>query len=152
LLNNRYEIYQNYCFIGSILWSKITDPEYKINDMTQISDFDVNKYNQLNMECIDYLDYVIKDKTNCIIITHHVPLCSLIDLKYKDKHMLPYNQWFCCPMDDFIESNKSNIKLWFYGHTHTACDKIVNGIQFLGNPIGYPGENTNIDLGKSYII
>ena len=148
LLNNQYEIYQDYCFIGSILWSKITNPAYKINDMTQIKDFDIPKYNALNAECIGYLESVIQDKNNCIIITHHVPSDSLIDPKYKDKHMLPYNQWFCCPMDEFIECNKSKIKLWFYGHTHTPCDKIIQGVQFLGNPIGYPQENANIDLAK----
>ena len=148
LLNNRYEIYQDYCFIGSILWSKITNPSNKINDVYRITDFDIPKYNALNAECIDFLNSVIKDKSNCIIITHHVPSDSIIDPKYKVSDMLPYNQWFCCPMDEFIERNKSQIKLWFYGHTHTSCDKIIHGVHILGNPIGYPQENDNIDLGK----
>lgn len=149
-LNNGYEIYQDYCFIGSILWSKITNPAYKINDVYKITDLDITKYNMLNAECISFLSDAIKENAGykLIIITHHVPSNSLIDQKYKVGDMIEYNQWFCFPMDEFIERNKSQIKLWFYGHTHTPCDKIIHGVQFLGNPIGYPQENANIDFGK----
>lgn len=154
LLNNSYEIYEDYCFIGSILWTKITNPAYKINDMSEIPDFDIAKYNALNIECIRFLESAIKqnDKSKCIIITHHMPLEALIDLKYKDKHMLPYNEWFYCAMDDFVEQYKSNIKYWFYGHTHTPNDQIINDVNFLCNPIGYPGENAKNNFGKSISI
>ena len=152
LLNNKYEIYQDYCFIGSILWSKITNPAYKINDMNQIPNFDYEKYNAMNNKCIEFLNIVIKDNTNCIIITHHMPSETLIDPKYKDRDMLPYNQWFYCQMDDFIEINKSKIKLWFYGHTHTPCNKIIHDVEFCCNPIGYPGENYRNNFGKCIVI
>jgi len=39
-LNNNYEYYNNYCFIGTTLWSKITNPEYEINDVYEIPNFD----------------------------------------------------------------------------------------------------------------
>ena len=32
-LNNRHEQYENHCFIGTTLWSKITNPVYEINDV-----------------------------------------------------------------------------------------------------------------------
>jgi predicted MPP superfamily phosphohydrolase len=35
-LNNNYEIYDNYCFIGTTLWSKIVNPTYEINDIYSI--------------------------------------------------------------------------------------------------------------------
>ena len=45
-LNNRCENYQDYCFIGSTLWSKITNPSCEINDVYQIPKFDWIQYNK----------------------------------------------------------------------------------------------------------
>jgi predicted phosphohydrolase len=38
-LNNNYEMYENYCFIGTTLWSHITNPIYEINDTCSIPHF-----------------------------------------------------------------------------------------------------------------
>jgi predicted phosphohydrolase len=70
----------NYCFIGSTLWSKITNPNYEINDMYNIPNFDYIKYNRLNMLNMDFLEDAINNNENCIIITHHMPSMSLIDI------------------------------------------------------------------------
>ena len=142
-LNNSYEIYENYCFIGTILWSNITNPNYKINDMFYIPNFDYIEYNRLNRLCIDFLQNTLENNDLCIVITHHVPSYSLIDIKYKNKNMLPYNQWFYCDMDELIETKGNKIKCWIYGHTHTPSNVMINGIPFLCNPIGYPNENVN---------
>jgi len=55
-LNNQYEYYNNYCFIGTTLWSKITNPIYEINDVCAIPNLDYIKYNSLNMLCVDFLE------------------------------------------------------------------------------------------------
>jgi len=151
-LNNTFEIYENYCFIGTTLWSKITNPNYKINDVFMIPQFDINEYNQLNKKCIDFLEYVIDKNENCIIITHHLPSNSLIDPKYKTLKMLPYNEWFYCNMDEMIEKNSQKIKCWIYGHTHIPSINRINNIPFLCNPIGYPNENNKIDFNANIII
>ena len=148
-LNNNYENYNGYCFIGTTLWSNITNPAYKINDIYNIPNFDHIQYNKLNSLCVDFLDEVIINCEKCIIITHHVPSYSLIDPKYKTEKMLPYNQWFYCDMDDFYELNKDKIKCWIYGHTHTSSNVVISGIPFLCNPIGYPGENSKVDFNKT---
>ncbi len=142
-LNNSYEYYNNYCFVGTTLWSKITNPVYKINDVNCIKDFDYIEYNKLNKQCVDFLEQTIKsnDNDNVIIITHHQPSETLIDAKYKVSNMLPYNQWFYCSMDQFIESNKNKMKCWIYGHTHTPLIKQIHNIPFCCNPLGYPNEN-----------
>jgi predicted phosphodiesterase len=147
-LNNSYELYDGYCFIGTTLWSKITNPKYEINDIYSIPHFDYIQYNRLNMLSIDFLEDAIQNNENCIVITHHVSSNSLIDIKYKSQKMQPYNQWFCCDMDELIESKKDKIQCWIYGHTHTPSDKIINDIPFLCNPIGYPGENNKFDFQK----
>ena len=150
-LNNNYEIYENYCFIGSTLWSKITNPSYEINDVYKIPYFDYIQYNRLNMLSIDFLEDTLQNNKNCIVITHHMPSDSLIDIKYKTPQMLPYNQWFYCNMDEFIEVNRNKIKCWIYGHTHTSSNVIINEIPFLCNPIGYPNENKILDFQKNFI-
>ena len=149
-LNNNYEIYNNYCFIGTTLWSKITNPKYEINDVHRIHNFDYIQYNKLNMLCVDFLQDALQKNENCIVITHHMPSSSLIDVKYKTQEMMPYNQWFYCNMDDLIETNVNKIKYWIYGHTHTSSNVIINNISFLCNPIGYPNENSILDFQKSF--
>ena len=151
-LNNSYEHYYNYCFIGTTLWSKIINPNYKINDVYRIPNFDYNKYNELNRICVDFLQNALTNNENCIVITHHVPSYSLIDDKYKTSEMQHYNQWFYCDMDECIKKNKNNIKCWIYGHTHIYSNVMINDIYFLCNPIGYPNENKNINFQSIIII
>lgn len=151
-MNNTYEIYDNHCFIGTTLWCKITNPQYKISDVTKIPNFDYIEYNRLNRLSVDFLEDALQNNKNCIVITHHIPSSSLIDIKYKTPQMIHYNQWFCCIMDDFIERKKDKIKCWIYGHTHTPSNIMINEIPFLCNPIGYLGENIDLDFQKTITI
>ena len=145
-LNNNYEHYENFCFIGTTLWTNITNPSYKISDVDSIPNFDCVAYNDLNRICVAFLHDSLQNNENCIVITHHMPSNSLIDNKYKKRVLLPYNQWFYCDMDKLIETKKSKIKCWIYGHTHMPSNVVISGIPFLCNPIGYPDENVNINF------
>jgi predicted phosphohydrolase len=151
-LNNSYEIYDDYCFVGTTLWSKIINPNYKINDVYNIPNFDYIQYNRLNMLSVDFLEDVLENNDNCIIITHHVPSNSLIDIKYKTQKMIPYNQWFYCDMDELIEKERSKIKCWIYGHTHTTSKSMIHDIPFICNPIGYPNENEQLNFNLSIVL
>ena len=108
--------------------------------------------NPNNALCISLEKNTLQNNDNCIVITHHVPSYSLIDIKYKTQKMLPYNQCFFCDMDDLIEKYNSKIKCWVYGHTHKSSNVIINNIPFLCNPIGYPNENSNLEFHKNIII
>lgn len=151
-LNNNCEIYDNYCFIGTTLWSHIADPMYAISDAQCIPKFDYMQYNELNRQSIAFLEDALQMNENCIIITHHVPSMSLIDIKYKTPQMQPYNQWFYCNMDGLIETHKDKIKAWVYGHTHTPSFERIHNIPFLCNPIGYPNENRVLNFQKTFTI
>lgn len=142
LLNNSYEYYDNRCFVGTTLWSHITDPHHEINDVHRIKFLDYKEYNALNRKCIDFLNKCAETQDNMVIITHHMPSKELIDSKYKTAQMIPYNQWFYCDMDSFIEKNTGKINYWIYGHTHTPLKTTMHDIPFICNPIGYPGENS----------
>lgn len=151
-LDNSYENYNGFCFIGTTLWSKITNPQYEINDVYSIPNFDYIQYNRLNMLSVDFLEDTLQNNDNCVIITHHLPSDSLTDVKYKTQKMRPYNQWFYCDMNEFIEKNNDKIKCWIYGHTHTPSNKIIKEIPFLCNPIGYPNENHNINFERNITL
>ena len=72
-LNNRSEKYESYLFIGTVLWSNITDYKYTISNINKIPNMD----NELNILCLDYLQEAIKNTESCIIITHHI-ICLLV--------------------------------------------------------------------------
>jgi len=150
-LNNTFEVYEGYCFVGTTLWSEVSNPQYKINDVYRIPRLDVEEYNRLHQTCVEFLDDAL-DQSNCIVITHHVPSSSLTDEKYLTPTMLPYNQWFACDLDEMILSKKDHIQAWFYGHTHTPSQGRMQEIPFLCNPIGYPGENRYLDFGKKIML
>lgn len=151
-LDNECEIYENICFIGTTLWSKITNPEYEINDVHSIPQFDYIQYNRLNMLSVDFLENALQHNQYCVVITHHVPSDTLIDVKYKTKELQPYNQWFCCDIDEIIETHKEKIKCWIYGHTHSASNITMYDIPFLCNPVGYPNENRKINYAANITI
>lgn len=151
-LNNACEYYENYWFIGTTLWCKITHPEFEINDINNIPDFDHFVCNELNEANVVFLQEAIAERENCIVITHHLPSESLIDPNYKTKQMEPYNQWFFSNLDDLIETNKNNIKCWLYGHTHSPKYSKLFGIPFLCNPIGYPNENKRVNWCKNVFL
>jgi predicted phosphohydrolase len=149
-LKDSCEVYEDHCFIGTTLWSKITNPKYKINDMNSIPHFDYLQYNRLNRLSVDFLEDALENNENCVVITHHMPSSSLIDIKYLSQEMRPYNQWFYSDIDYLF--NQDKIKAWFYGHTHTPSNQLIKGIPLLCNPIGYPGENKVLDFQASFIL
>jgi predicted phosphohydrolase len=141
-LNNQYEYYNNYCFVGTTLWTQIKNTTKKNNI---IKDFDSIKYNQLHNNNKLFLHDTLNNQSNCVIITHHIPSFSLIDPIYQVPKYQPLQQYFYCDMDDFIITNKNKIKCWIYGHTHMPSNKIIEGIPFLCNPLGYENESYNYD-------
>ena len=147
-LNNNYEIYEDFCFVGTTLWSNINDPTTKINDVVKIPKFTIDEYNRRHRINRAFLEDTFRNNKNCVAITHHIPSYSLCDEKYNTPRLKPYKQWFYNNMDNVIEDNKDNIKCWIYGHTHTPSYKVVNGVYLLCNPIGYPNKEKIVDFSK----
>ena len=143
-LDNSYEEYENYRFIGTTQWTEITNPQYTINDSNLIHDMTIEKYNSLFYEAKEFLEQSVVP--NSIIITHHLPINDLTHPKYKVGFMAKYNQWFNADLDMFIQKHNKDIKAWFYGHTHTRSVQTHYDVSFYCNPIGYPGENHYEDI------
>lgn len=144
LLFNEYEDYEGYRFVGTTLWSHISNPNYLINDFNEIIGMSVPKYNLLHKNSVDFLIKILNDNTlPTIVITHHLPSFTLSDPKYESYSN--YNQCFCSNLDYLI---KSPIVAWFYGHTHSESFTEVNGVKLCCNPIGYPRENSKPDFNR----
>ena len=148
-LNNTTELYNGYRFIGTTLWTHISDPQYLITDFTAINDMTVYRYNSLHEMSRVFLEKSIENsKRNhekTVVITHHLPLHELTDEKYKSSFLAKYNQCFSADISHIIEK-QNTIESWFFGHTHTKTERTFFNIPFHCNPIGYNGENCEHEI------
>ncbi len=152
-LDNSTELYKNHLFIGTTLWSHISKPQFKINDVYAIKKLNVDTYNFLHSEAVGFLSNTLEQaETNCIVISHHMPSKIFIDNQYTGPKYVNYNQWFYSNQDDLMKKFNSKIKCWFYGHTHTPLSIKYDGIQYCCNPIGYPGENDYNNFNQTITI
>jgi predicted MPP superfamily phosphohydrolase len=146
-LNNSHYDLGEYRFIGSTLWSHIYDDRYLSNDYNSVYEFTIEKLNEMHKEHKEYLKNAIEQGKNenkkIIVITHHLPSFLLNHPKYAKYYN--FHQCFSSHCDDLINEP---VKAWFFGHTHTQIDMKINNIPCIANPIGYPGENKDIDFHK----
>ena len=146
-LNDNYYDVGNYKFIGGLLWSKITDPEFAINDKYTIGNYSTENMNfwhdYSRIQINTYIAVAKAEKKIPIVISHHLPSYDLIHSKYTEYAYAPYNQCFASHSDDLI---KPPIACWIFGHTHCVTDKVVNGVRCVANPIGYKGENDESEI------
>lgn len=114
------------------LWSKGHDCEHWKNwwssDPIEIS---VDEKRRLE-ESIDQVD-------PHVVITHFAPLGVPVSEQFKDNKLTGMFFW---DMEKIINKLPKGC-IWHYGHTHAKFKGERNGILFLNNAIGYPGENTN---------
>lgn len=146
-LNNSYEDYNGYRFIGSTQWTKIKDSRFVINDFSQIKELNVDKYNEMHNESSNFLRNTIGNSPKqCVVITHHLPIYELTDHKYRNPFFSKYSQCFNADLDDIVNDNETLITGWFFGHTHTRIYQKHYGVRFFCNPIGYSNENYYTDV------
>lgn len=155
-LDNSYEDYGGYRFIGSILWTHIKNKQYTINDTKLIKNFSVDDYNSLHEVSSNFLNNTLTDCTKnnikSIVITHHLPIYELTHTKYRDSFYANYQQWFHGNSDDIIKQNSSIISAYIYGHTHSDSIQEHYGVTFYCNPLGYQSENNLSDMNKFFEV
>jgi predicted phosphodiesterase len=139
-LHNETWDYFDVRFIGSVLWSELKDPQRLINDSRLIGEFSLPLWNELHYAHKEWLDGALNSAEDqgkrAVVITHHLPSMSLIAEKWK--HLGDFNQCFASTCDDLI---RPPAIFWIYGHTHEPANTVLQGVQCVANPIGYPGEN-----------
>ena len=142
----------NYRFIGSTLWTRVINTHYTINDITEINDMTIEKYNLLHDECVLFLDEILSKSIDkkVIVITHHLPIYGLTDIKYKNNIYYKYHEWFNANIDELIK--KYNISAYVYGHTHIGSIQNHYNINFYCNPLGYEHEYNTTDINKFFEV
>lgn len=143
-LNDSYEDFEGYRFVGTVLWSNIKNPDYLINDFESINDMSVELYNKLHKISCEFIeDMLINSEIPITMLTHHLPSYNLIDDKYKIQGMNKYNQCFASDLEKYFIYP---IKIWIYGHTHKTKVTLINNIKFCCNPRGYIEESNDINI------
>jgi len=152
LQNEVYAISETLSIFGGTFWTNIPQTKYSlvsncINDYAKIPLFTPQTSCALHEQAIFLLQSHIErnDKKRWIVMSHHMPSYSLIDSKYLT---LAYNDINCAFASDIATATDSKIIAWVYGHTHLPS---VVG-KYYCNPIGYPGENNNWSLDKSFTV
>lgn len=149
-LNYSYFDYEGYRFVGSTLWSKITNSKYVGNDFNIIKDMTISLYNELHEIGKEFIEETISEsKLPIIMITHHLPSYKLIADEFKIGEYKDYNQMYASDCEYLM---KDPIKLWIYGHTHRDSIKEINGIKLICNPKGYPSENKHKEINQVFEI
>jgi predicted phosphodiesterase len=55
----------------------------------------------------------------------------------------------CAALDQQIRSLKSGVHV--FGHSHISCDRVIDGIRYIQNPLRYPRERTTVDFPTKII-
>lgn len=135
-------------FVGTTLWfphsGSYERGDESLNDFNQISNFRswVGKRAQSS---IDFLDKEIEK--DCVVITHHLPHRSAIHPHYAGSYM---NKYFLNNVGPLVEDRGA--KFWFFGHTHSSIDVMINQTRLLCNPFGYHGYATNYDFNPTLTL
>jgi hypothetical protein len=137
---------EEYKVIGCTLWSHVDrDGFVYMNDRNFI------KINDKNIDRMDIINLYKEDKKwikdnladsdkNIIVITHHLPSFYLIHSDFQNIQFEKYNSAYASDCDNLIKKSK----LWIYGHTHRASDKILFNTRCICNPHGYFNQDNKI--------
>jgi predicted phosphodiesterase len=55
----------------------------------------------------------------------------------------------CAALDTQIRSLKSGVHV--FGHSHISCDRVIDGVRYIQNPLRYPRERTTTDFPTKII-
>ncbi len=155
-LNNTHYDLGEHRFIGSTLWSHISNPRFLSNDFRVMYDSEevaIEELNGRHLVCKEYLRSELirakEESKKVIVITHHLPSFRLNHMKYA--RFLNYHQCFSSHSDDLA---KDPVCLWIFGHTHMDIQMRIGeeDVLCVANPIGYKGERVNPNFNASVEI
>lgn len=141
----------NYRFIGATLWTKVSlkdrgEVQDRMNDYECIYlnkdkrcvKFTVADMQKLHSKHTLFIKKAISEsitlKIPTVLITHHKPVADTAE-----KNINILTQAYESDITSIIVSP---VKICVYGHTHVHYDKVINGVRYLSNPVGYPGQQT----------
>lgn len=126
--NDVFEI-NGYKFLCGTMWydaylaSSVPNHEARYNDFFEISNYTLSNVQYLNDEFISTLETT----NNIDIVVSHFAPRQLVKVNSLD----PFYYTNC---ERFMNDN---IKLWFYGHTHTVVDYVFGKTRIVSNALGH---------------
>jgi Icc-related predicted phosphoesterase len=128
--------------IGACGWYPVVDPDHWRGYMQDARFMTSNEVNERHEQHAEYLDSQLKISTNpCIVVTHMAPCEETLDPRYVGSLG---NQYFWSPLlREVLAAHQDKIVRWHHGHTHKAMHAVVDGVEIITNPRGYPRENPN---------
>jgi predicted phosphodiesterase len=147
LLDNASVKIEDVYFHGSTLWSNVNPMcEYHINDFRKITfkypegygKFSANECKAKHFQAKWWLHDNIMPGEKNVVLTHFAPSFQMINqARYKDDML---NSYYATEiLGEFYEDHGEDIKVWVSGHTHSAYDKVIDGIHSVSNCRGYVG-------------
>lgn len=149
--------YYNTVFIGVTLWTDFKNQDFFVMHMadSHINDFYAVSTNnggtkfspkmayELHRHDRAYLKMMIEkfraEKKRIVVVTHFMPSYDLVDAKWKGNPGTDTLNWyFSAQCDDLMDMD--GISAWICGHSHDESYRVINGCQFVRNPLGYPRE------------
>lgn len=158
-LNPGYVKINDVVFIGTTLWTDFhNDPRAELSAQRGITDFKRIKYQNRRFNTQDCVNLFLKESSflrnaiqhykteKKVIITHFLPSLRCVS-PYWQVNGGVLNKYFAPSMDNLIDTLE-NTKYWFFGHTHDSVDLTINNTQFISNPYGYSGHETNTNFNE----
>ena len=144
LNNQAFDIpHTNLRVVGTTLWSNIHDEQRSdarcfVADFRQIKEWDIERNNQKNAKCIQFIQCEICScARKLVVLTHHAPTLSCGNPIHMGS---PISSVFKNDLHAFISENSHRIVAWMYGHDHFSKRYKKQDTLIVSNQYGYPGE------------
>lgn len=155
---------QGVTFLGTTLWSDLSDPLAALAVSQALSDYQFIKKNDktacvtsqdLHTEHVVALSWLktalsaTQGKT--VVVTHHAPCWACRDTQFDyDKNSQWITAGFCNRLDTLIY--QSNIDYWLYGHTHRSLSYNIHNTKIVSNQVGYQHETKHSGFNRDWLL
>lgn len=150
-------------FVGTTLWSDLSDPLGRAAVQNLLNDFILigtneglltgEMYHREHMACKGWLLKELearKADERVVAVTHHSPSCHCRNRKYDYEKGARYTrQGFCTDLNTFIQMWSPIY--WVYGHTHSSVRFTLGHTTIISNQYGYTGE-TDMNYNPGLLV
>lgn len=158
----RTAIYKDHRFIGCNSWYSMDFNGANPEDEVEYWQNYMNDYRcswkgidqplpyELAKSGAEYLNAeILKEDAPCIVMTHTLPHSDFLYSKPWDPYWERAHSFFYNSHVEKMYQNQEiqdRVKIHHFGHTHVPFKQEKNGVRFICNPRGYPGERLNYDI------
>jgi UDP-2,3-diacylglucosamine pyrophosphatase LpxH len=158
-LNNRFVTMEGIKVMGCTLWTECNQHNFKtlefhMNDYRNIYTEDLRlatpfSTGRWHYESVKFIEKELSNNDRpTLMISHHLPSYSAVHPQYVGH---PANCGFVTDLDRLF-TPESGLAAWVCGHTHSHYSGTVNSIPLYINPVGYMGQNPDVNYNFTFEI